>query len=193
MPGFFEVKLNGGTLEWNQAEMHLTPGSLEAITPEGGAQAQYEHDYPIGQTTRAHLAFSARLKSVPDAGGRTSIGCTMQLTTQPIDGDFGWIEIIFKHDKGEVLFDQDSHGGGSSINATAYATATDTWTRFELELTDITKTTAKYRARVGTTDIAPGTANLPSPPDHFHIKCGIDSSMVPADILVDDVAFEMCE
>ena len=193
VPGFAEVKSNAGTVEWNQTEGALTPGSLEAISPEGGAQAQIERDFPLGKTTRARLAFSARLKSIGSGAGRTSIGCTLQLTTEAIDGDFGWIEIIFKHDQGQVLFDQDSHGGGSSINATPYANASDQWTTFELELSDIRKATAKYRARVGTTEIPLATADLPSPPDHFHIKCGIDSTMVPADVLTDDIAFEMCE
>lgn len=194
VPGFTEVKADaGGTLEWNQLEGAGTPGSLEAIAPQDGSQAQIERDFPFGTTTRARLTFSARLKSIGQGAGRTSIGCTMQLSTEPDGGDYGWIEIIFKHDNGQILFDQDSHNGGSSINATPYANANDQWTSFELELLDITSTTAKYRARVGTTEIPLATADLPSRPHHFHIKCGIDSTQVPATVLTDDMAFEMCE
>lgn len=193
VPGFVPVRTDGGTIEWQQGEGAITPGSLEATTPQGGGQAQIERDFPIGATTRARLAFSARLKSVAN-GGRTSIGCTLQLSTEPDGGgDYGWIEIIFKHENGQILFDQDSHNGGSSIDSTPYASASAEWTPFELELRNITKTTAQYRARVGTTEIELSEAVLPSAPHHFHIKCGIDTSMVAADILTDELTFEMCE
>ena len=190
--GFTEPSAGAGTLEWNQTEGALAPGSLEAITPEGGTQAQLERDFLIGTTTRARLAFNARLKFVGNGGGRTAIGCTMQLSTEALDGDDGWIEVVFKHESGQILFDQDSRGGGTSIDSAAYANATDAWTSFELELFDITKSTAQYRARVGSTEIPVGTVQLPAAPHHFHIKCGIDSTGVPANVLTDDVVFEMC-
>jgi hypothetical protein len=189
--GFYDVRTDGGSLAWNPDEGASANGSLEAITLSGDTQAQIEQDFPVGKTTRARLAFRTKLKSVAD-GGRSSIGCTMQLSTEKLDGDFGWIEIIFRYIDRIVLFDQDSHLGGSAINATAVANAEEGWMSFELELSEIRKSTAKYRARVGTKDVAIATADLPSPPDHFHIKCGIDSTQVAADTLTDDLVFEMC-
>jgi hypothetical protein len=189
--GFVDTTRDGGSLAWNADEGASGRGSLEAITVSGDTQAQIEQDFPIGATTRARLAFQTKLKSVAD-GGRTTVGCTMQLATEKLDGDNGSIEILFKYADRIILFDQDSHLGGSTINATEVANAEDGWMAFELELSEIRKATAKYRARVGAKDVALATADLPSAPDHFQIKCGIDSTQVAADTLIDDLVFEMC-
>lgn len=189
--GFGDVSSDGGTLSWSSSEGARMNGALEATTTGGMTQAQIRRDFALGTAKRARLAFSAKLKSVAD-GGRTTIGCTMQLSTVPLDGDVGSIEIYFMNEDGMLLFDQNSHGGGSSINAMTVANTPSGWTSFELEMNDITTTTAGYRARAGTADIPLTVANLPAPPDHFSIKCGIDSTQVAANILTDDLVFEMC-
>lgn len=190
---FDEQPLPGGTISWSETGGVNGTGALEAKAEGGQTQAQIARDFPIGSAKRARLSFAAKVVGVP-SGGRLVYGCTLQLETEPLDGGNTYVEVFFEIKDSVLKLDQDSNAGGSGIDSIPIASASTEWLRFSLEMTDIAERSVHYRAFAGGMDVTPATRTIPlqSAPLRLRVKCGIDDTNVAADVLVDDVSFEMC-
>lgn len=184
----------GATITWNQTGGVNGTGALETTTSGAATQAQIERDFPLAGAKRARLSFSANILS-PATSGRVVFGCTLQLITLPIDAGVNtYVETFFLLKDSSLRFDQDANASGSGIQSFTIDDAPSGWRTYALEMTDIGPGSVRYKAFYGTQEVTPpGSAvSLQTAPDHFHVKCGIDDTDIPADVLVDDVSFEMC-
>jgi hypothetical protein len=113
----------------------------------------------------------------------------------PDAGSAPWVSIGAKVLDGNVRFAQDSSAGGfASPSIPMGVVDTSRWITMVLDVTDVSSTAVKIRARFGDDEVPIVNVTVPieAPLEFFRVKCGIDDASVAGIVYVDDLSFETC-